>query len=121
MLHADSPGKQAYLQDCARCHGTDGTGNSSAMRAVPGYVAVDLTKLSASNGGKFPRQKVYDIIDGRKRFSVHFIGDMPIWGLKYQDQNGDAANEAKVRHRISALVDYIESMQAKELSGGGSQ
>ena len=79
---------------------------------------MDLTKLSAANDGKFPRQEVYDAIDGRKRFSAHFIGDMPIWGLKYQDQNGTAESEAKVRQRISALVNYIESLQAKQLSFG---
>jgi hypothetical protein len=27
MVQADPPGKQAYLRDCAKCHGTDGTGN----------------------------------------------------------------------------------------------
>lgn len=86
------------------------------MRAVPGYVAVDLTKLSEANDGRFPRQTAYEVIDGRKRFSAHFIGDMPVWGLKYQDPNAGAASEAKVRRRISALVDYIESLQAKELS-----
>jgi mono/diheme cytochrome c family protein len=118
MVQADPPGKQAYLTDCAKCHGTDGTGNSPRMRDVPGYVSVDLTKLSAANDGKFPRQEVYDAIDGRKRFSAHFIGDMPIWGLKYQDQNGTAESEAKVRQRISALVNYIESLQAKQLSFG---
>lgn len=121
MVQADPPGKQAYLRDCAKCHGTDGTGNSPRMRNVPGYVSVDLTTLSAANDGKFPRQEVYDAIDGRKRFSAHFIGDMPIWGLKYQDQNGSAQSEEKVRCRISALVDYIESLQAKQLSNGGSR
>jgi hypothetical protein len=61
---------------------------------------------------------VYDAIGGRKRFSAHFISDMPIWRLKYQDQNGSAESEDQVRRSISALVDYIESLQAKQLSFG---
>ena len=53
--YANPQGKQAYLADCARCHGSDGTGNSSRMHGVPGYVSVDLTKLSAANDWRFPR------------------------------------------------------------------
>ena len=53
------------------------------MSAVPGYISVDLTQLSRENDWQFPRQKVYNAIDGRKRFPAHFIGDMPTWGLVY--------------------------------------
>jgi mono/diheme cytochrome c family protein len=108
----EPPGKQDYLRDCAGCHGIDGTGNPARMRAVPGYTVVDLTKLAESNGGQFPRQEVYDAIDGRKRFSAHFIGVMPIWGLRYQYRDGSGVTAAEVKRRISNLVDYIASMQA---------
>jgi cytochrome c553 len=70
-------GKGDYLADCARCHGVDGKGSVPEMSAVPGYISVDLTQLSKKNDGQFPRQEVYDAIDGRKRFPAHFIGDMP--------------------------------------------
>ena len=111
-VYADASGKTEYLADCARCHAPDGKGRVAEMRQVKGYRSVDLTQLSKSNGGKFPRQSVYDAIDGRKRFPAHFIGDMPTWGLQYQDANqGSKANEGKIRHRITALVDYIESIQ----------
>jgi hypothetical protein len=113
--YADPVGKQDYLADCARCHGVDGKGGVPAMRAVRGYVSVDLTGLAEHNGGQFPRQQVYDAIDGRKRFPAHFIGDMPTWGLKYQPDNRGSEGEEKVRRRISALVDYIESLQAKPI------
>jgi hypothetical protein len=112
---ADSPAKEAYLADCARCHGTHGKGHAAAMRAVPGYKSVDLTQLSKENGGRFPRQKVYDAIEGRKRFPAHFIGDMPTWGLQYRedDEKLDPEAKARIRRRISALVDYIQSIQEK--------
>jgi mono/diheme cytochrome c family protein len=112
---ADSPAKETYLADCARCHGAGGKGNVAAMREVPGYKSVDLTQLSKENEGRFPRQKVYDVIEGRKRFPAHFIGDMPTWGLQYSEDDEKLGPEAKarVKRRISALVDYIKSIQEK--------
>jgi hypothetical protein len=110
---AEPSGKQHYLTDCAHCHGVDGKGGVPEMRAVQGYITMDLTQLSKSNAGQFPRQEVFDAIDGRKRFPAHFIGDMPTFGLKYQQDRLGPESEEKVRHRISALVDYVESLQAK--------
>ncbi len=112
---ADSPAKEAYLADCARCHGSDGKGNVAAMSEVPGYKSVDLTQLSKEKEGRFPRQKVYDVIEGRKRFPAYFIGDMPTWGLRYSEDDEKLGPEAKarVKRRISALVDYIKSIQEK--------
>lgn len=99
-----------FAADCAGCHGADGKGNAAGMRAVPGYRAVDLTQLAKEDGGKFPRQKVFDTIDGRDRIRAHFRGDMPRWGSQYQLDSNDPAN---VKRRIDAMVDYIESLQEK--------
>lgn len=112
---ADELGKQYYDADCARCHGTNGKGAVPGMRAVRGYIAVDLTQLSKAHGGHFPRLEVHEAIDGRKRFPAHFAGDMPVWGLKYGQDNHEPAQERdeQVRRKISALVDYIESIQEK--------
>jgi hypothetical protein len=107
----DTPGKEDYLADCARCHGVDGKGGTPGMRAVPGYRAVDLTQLRKRNNGKFPGQEVYDTIDGRKRFPAHYVGGMPTWGLKYRHDRLGPESEEKVKRRISALVDYVESLQ----------
>ena len=109
---ASQSGKEAYIADCARCHGLDGKGSAPGMRMVSGYVSVDLAQLSKANGGQFPRQRVYDTIDGRKRFPAHLVGDMPTWGLKYQ-QNAETPNSQELDKKISALVDYIESLQGK--------
>lgn len=84
------------------------------MSAVPGYISVDLTQLSKKNDGQFPRQQVYDAIDGRKRFPAHFIGDMPTWGIKYRQATPGPDSEEEVKRKISALVDYIESLQDKQ-------
>jgi mono/diheme cytochrome c family protein len=107
-----SSGKQYYLADCARCHGMDGTGSAAAMREVPGYRSVDLTQLSRANHGQFPRQEVRDAIEGSKRFPAHLVGGMPLWGRAYGEGLTDAERE-QVQEKIAALVDYIESIQAK--------
>ena len=112
VASADTSGKSLYLTDCARCHGADGKGDVPGMMAVPGYRHVDLTQLSKDNDGKFPRQQVFDVIDGRKRILPHFIGDMPVWGLKYQqDAQPGPETEKTIKQKISALVGYIESIQ----------
>ena len=109
---AQSSAGKDYLQYCAECHGADGRGE--AKRTVRGYVSVDLTQISKRNGGEFPRQKVYDAIDGRKRIAAHFQGDMPRWGARYHlDANDKSQAEQRVRDRISAMVDFVESMQEK--------
>ncbi len=107
---ADSNGKQDFLDNCARCHGANGKGSMPRMRNVPGYKAIDLTTLTKQNGGQFPGQEVYDIIDGSKRFQAHLVGDMPQWGLRFKASG--TQSDAQVKARINALVDYIHTLQA---------
>jgi hypothetical protein len=103
-----------YLHDCAECHGADGKGAPSEKRTLRGYVSTDLTQLSKLNGGQFPRQKVYDAIDGRNRIAAHFQGDMPRWGAHFGlEQNDKPQSEQALHAKISALVDFIESIQEK--------
>ena len=111
---AQAPASKDYLENCAECHGADGKGAQPEKRAVRGYVSTDLTQISKRNGGEFPRQKVYDAIDGRTRIAAHFRGDMPRWGARYRvDKNDHSKTEQEVHDRISGLVDFIESMQEK--------
>jgi hypothetical protein len=103
-----------YLHDCAECHGADGKGAQPEKRTLRGYVSTDLTQISKRNGGQFPRQKVYDAIDGRDRIAAHFQGDMPRWGARYgTDESDKPQSDQTVHARISALVDFIASIQEK--------
>jgi len=111
-LFAAASGKKEYLANCARCHGGDGKGDVPEMTAVKGYRSVDLTKLKKHNAGVFPRDFVYEAIEGDKRFSAHFIGDMPRWGRRFRAEAEPGHDEAQVKRKISDLVDYIESIQA---------
>jgi|SRR5579871_6537715 len=112
-----SSAKKDFVLHCADCHGVDGKGNGPATQVIPGIKPADLTLLSKDHDGQFPRQEVYDVIDGRKRMPNHYDPDtdMPLWGLSFQLEGREFSkdSEAKVKARISALVDYIEGMQQK--------
>jgi len=117
VFAAESSGKADYLHYCARCHGNDGRGNGPDANEAAGYHALDLTRISKTHQGKFPREDLYDIIDGGKRLPGHqdWNSPMPLWGMVFQlkGQEYRAESEANVKRRVSALVDYIESLQEK--------
>lgn len=76
--------------------------------------------LAKNNGGVFPVQRVYEIIDGRKSVAGHGrSGDMPIWGSTYSiragndPQIGRPQAEAYVRNRINLLIEYLSRLQQK--------
>ncbi len=110
-------GLQEYQQNCARCHGTDGKGNGPDAKTVLGYHPANLTLIRRKNGGTFPRQEIYDVIDGGKRLPGHsdWNSPMPLWGLSFQLEGKEYSpeSEAQVRRKITPLVDYIELIQEK--------
>ena len=82
----------------------------------------DLTVLSKNNGGVFPFDRVYAVIDGRQVVKGHGERDMPIWGNDYQTEKAEAAEHffdvpydmnMYVRVRILALIDYLNRIQTK--------
>jgi len=110
-------GAQEFKDNCARCHGADAKGGGPDANSKPGYRPPDLTTIAASNGGKFPREQIYEVIDGGKRLPGHysFNSPMPLWGLSFQlkGQEYSAQSEGAVKQRINALLDYLESIQTK--------
>ena len=102
-------GKRDYEQLCAPCHGIDGTGKGRDLTEVN---PPDLTTLSSKNGGKFPFDQVYLIVDGRKLMDSHRRFAMPFWGTHLQQQ-GQPGSDAAVRQRITEIVRYVETMQKK--------
>jgi mono/diheme cytochrome c family protein len=110
-------GVQEYRDKCARCHGLDAKGKGPDANEKPGYHPADLTRIAERNGGTFPRQRIYDVIDGGKRMPGHynFNSPMPLWGLSFQVEGKQYTqeSEAVVRRRINGLLDYLESIQEK--------
>lgn len=117
LVAAETSGLSEYQNNCARCHGSDAKGNGPDTREKPGYRAADLTQISKRHGGRFPRQEIYDIIDGGKRLPGHynFNSPMPLWGLSFQLEGKEYTDEseAAVKRKIGSLLDYLESIQEK--------
>ena len=99
-----------YNSYCAVCHGTDGKGNgpaASAMKAPP----TDLTVLAKNDGGKYPSAHVASVIRGQAALPSHGSPDMPVWGPLFSSIS--QGHEAQVQQRVTNLVKYIETLQAK--------
>ena len=85
------------------------SGDPSNRHRLSPRAAKDLTHISRNHGGKFPRQEIYDIIDGGKRLPGHYDFDspMPLWGLSFQLKGKEYSkeSEAAVKRRIDSLLD----------------
>lgn len=117
-------GQYEFENSCAACHGASGTGGGPSAQFLSGGVAPDLTVLQKNNGGVFPTERVYGIIDGsgEGRSLIHGTSEMPMWGDRYMQetedtQGGDPLSPEErqeyVKLKIEALIDYLASMQAE--------
>lgn len=106
-----SSGKEMFSQYCAPCHGVQGKGNgpaASAMKSQP----TDLTQLARKNNGNFPANHIASVLKfGEGTADAHGSADMPVWGPLFQSL--DKFHDTGVQQRVSNLVSYIETLQAK--------
>ncbi len=122
---APDPGKSEFLSSCASCHGSDAKGDGP-VAAVLKQRPADLTILAKKNGGVFPVEKVYRVIDGREEVASHGSREMPIWGYRFVPPSAKnlqmaddyillppASAEAIVHSRILAMIDYLSRVQEK--------
>lgn len=115
-------GKYEYYAKCASCHGISGKGDGT-VAAVLTKAPPDLTKYAQRNGGVFPTQLAWQVIDGRPvAISAHGTREMPVWGQDFRRETLRPADrldpagpgpEWHVARRITALVDYLASIQTK--------
>jgi mono/diheme cytochrome c family protein len=112
-------GRLEYESNCAACHGIAGKGDGR-LRQFMTKAPSDLTTLAQRNGGAFPTQLVWEMIDGRSSTEIgpHGSREMPVWGADYRAQAlaqpaTAAQPEWYVRGRIVALLDYLARMQGR--------
>lgn len=100
-------GKAMFASYCAACHGKDARGGGPAAPALKN-APPDLTTITARSGGSFPEVKIRRIIEGADEVQSHGNREMPMWGDLFKSLDRDMA-----QIRISALVDYVKSIQKK--------
>ena len=113
-------GKYEYETYCALCHGKTGKGDGPFSMLVTKKVPV-LTTLAKSNGGVFPFDRTFEIIEGKTELPGHGTREMPVWGDHYNAQApqwlGPYYQQTDVtsfvRGRILALIGYISTLQSK--------
>ena len=110
-IPATVAGGATFQSYCAVCHGADAKGESrltDKLRVRP----PDLTLLAERNGGSYPDDKVFMIIDGRKPVKGHGRADMPIWGDAFDNSSYDGDSEERTKEKIAAVVEYLKAIQA---------
>jgi len=103
-------GSNNFDQYCVVCHGKDAKGTGPLAATLKPKPA-DLTGLAVRNGGEFPAQLVFDVIDGAKKIKGHGGGDMPEWGEAFSRSSDTGKDGA--RKRIETLVAFLESIQGR--------
>lgn len=85
----------------------------------------DLTVLQKNNGGVFPVEAVYAMIEGGNVASAHGTREMPIWGDRFRTRAKEEILDPRfpsvariyagefARNRVLALVDYLARIQQK--------
>ena len=116
-----SLGEFEYRNSCIACHGPAGDGDGTITKYLNVQTLPLLSTLQKNNGGVFPVQKVYAVIDGTQDVAIHGGRTMPVWGLRYRARIdpaedfdfGPEQKEAYVRTRILALIEYLSSLQVE--------
>ena len=108
---SDYSGEQLYQRFCASCHGKDGYGDGPVAASLKVMIP-DLTRMYQRHGGKFPEERVREIVDGRQVIPVHGTRHMPVWGQEFfVGEGADQQSEARLDRIVDKLVDYIRSIQ----------
>ena len=120
------PGQLEFQVRCAACHGMEGLGDGLVGQLLK-MPPPNLALISQRNGGSFPFERVFEIIDGRKEMAAHGTRDMPIWGDFYRaepmwvdPETGEAtegmmaAEERAAEAEILALTYFIGTLQTTQ-------
>ena len=105
-------GAKLFADNCAACHGASATGDGPRANELTKRPA-DLTRISARNGGVFPRAQVLSVIDGYSKGS-HPDRIMPEFGLLLEGDTVPVAVDGVLTptpRPLAALLAYLEDIQ----------
>lgn len=101
-------GRAEYMSSCASCHGADARGGGPVATELKTPPA-DLTFLARKNGGVFPYDYVYQIIDGRGApILSHGTREMPVWGYRFGPPQA-----FRYKARMLSVIDYLKTLQQR--------
>jgi mono/diheme cytochrome c family protein len=107
----DLSGPALFKSYCGSCHGATAQGDGP-LADVLRFRPADLTQIAKRAQGRFDKEKVHRMIDGRNPVKGHGGPDMPLWGDAFK-RSGGGYSEQGVRDRIDTLVEYLEGLQVK--------
>ena len=105
---AAAKGRVTYGRYCVSCHGPQAKGDGPLARDLRVSVP-DLTTLAQRNGGKFPHDRVVQVIQDGETVRGHGTADMPAWGDAFKKTKG--TGEATVDAAIRNLSQYLRTLQ----------
>ncbi len=113
-----SLGRVDYKDNCASCHGASGKGDGPVQSFLVKPPS-DLTRIAQRNGGKFPQELMWEVIDGRWSGDTgpHGAREMPVGGNEFkaramtQPSDSPRTAEWSARNRIVSLLMYLETIQ----------
>jgi mono/diheme cytochrome c family protein len=115
---AKTMGQREYDGHCAVCPGTAGKGDGPFAGIIETKLP-DLTTLSKRNGGVFPVERIYAVLEGTAPLKAHGTSVMPIWGQRYRLEAAEYYRDVPyddrpfVRARILSLTEYLSKLQVK--------
>ena len=105
---AAAKGRVTYVRYCVSCHGPQAKGDGPLARDLRVPVP-DLTTLAQRNGGKFPHDRVVQVIQAGDTVRGHGTADMPAWGDAFKKTKG--TGEVTVEAAIRNLSQYLRTLQ----------
>lgn len=110
-------GRAHYHTHCATCHGLEGRGDGP-MSGVLMIKPVNLTELSAANGGTFPLERVVKRVDGRDPLVSHG-SPMPVYGDYFEGtfdvpMKAPSGQPILTSQPVVDLVAYLREIQRVE-------
>jgi hypothetical protein len=80
---ANEEGPLLYRAHCLGCHGKDGKGGPPMADQLE-WAPPDPTILASRNEGRFPCEKIVELVDGHRHSPSHGKRTRPVWGFSFQ-------------------------------------
>jgi mono/diheme cytochrome c family protein len=108
-------GRLQFIDKCAVCHGQEGKGDGVLAPSLD-QQPTDLTRLSESNGGTFPRTETFNKIWGRgdEIISTHEMNEMPAFYVAPMLGNDKEFEDNAGRlspFQIGQIIRFLETIQ----------